>query len=453
MNIIELLKQPESKIIEFKRDLSSSASIIKTIIAFSNTAGGTLVIGVEDKLRYVVGVSEPHQLEEQLANLISDTVAPNLIPEIDILPFRETYLLVVRVFPSSSRPHYYKKNGLENGVYVRVGSTNRRADGDIIRELQRIVRNESFDQQPLLELSSEAINFDAASEQLSHIRKLEPTDLETLELVTMHQGQKVPTVAGMLLFGQQREKYFPDAWIQAGRFDGDDKSIILDSSEFKQYPIEAIAGVMSFLEKHAMQNITIDDVRHQRSWSIPLKAVREAVINAVVHADYSQRGTPIRIAIFDHRIEIDNPGLLRFGLTITDIKQGISKLRNPIMGRIFHIAGLIERWGSGIQRIISTCKEGGFPEPTFEEIATHFRVTIHTNRQQNAQMIDSVNQSIFDLLKQHQKGLTTAVIANEIKLSPRATRTRLLKLIELGLVSELASSEKDPGRLYFLTGI
>ncbi|WP_051555274.1 ATP-binding protein [Legionella fairfieldensis] len=96
----------------------------------------------------------------------------------------------------------------------------------------------------------------------------------------------------------------------------------------------------------------------------------------MVHADYSQLGTPIRIAIFDDRIEIENPGLLRFGLTIPDIKQGISKLRNRIIGRIFHAIGLIERWGSGIQRIISSCQEGGFPEPKFEEIATHFRVTM-----------------------------------------------------------------------------
>lgn len=155
-------------------------------------------------------------------------------------------------------------------------------------------------------------------------------------------------------------------------------------------------------------------------------------------------GTPIRLAIFDDRIEIENPGLLRFGLTIPDIKQGISKLRNRIIGRIFHTIGLIERWGSGIQRIISSCQAGGFPEPKFEEIATHFRVTIFTSRNKRASLVDLTNQNIIELLKQHPNGLTTSKIATLIKLSVRATRTRLLKLIELGLVTEIASSPQDP---------
>ncbi len=450
MNIIELLKQSESKTVEFKRDLSSSTNIIRTVIAFANTAGGSLVIGVEDNTHYIVGLSEPHEREEQLANLISDNIQPNLVPDIDIIPWKESYLLIVRVYPGSARPYFYKKQGIENGVYVRVGSTNRRADNEIIKELQRIVRNESFDEQPMSELSSEAIDFMAASEQMNHVRKLSEKALETLQIITHDQGKKVPSIGGMILFGKERNKYFPDAWIQAGRFQGTDKSLIVDSAEFKDYPIDAIPRLLEFIEKHAMQSIHIDGAKHHRVWSIPLNAVREAVINAVVHADYSQNGTPIRVAIYDNRIEIDSPGLLRFGLTISDIKQGISKLRNPIIGRIFHEVGLIERWGSGIQRIISTCLEGGFPEPEFEELATHFRVTIFTNQDKDKHVVDTVNQSILDLLKENGDGLTTAMIARSIKLSTRTIRTRLLHLIALGLVAELTSSEKDPTRLYFI---
>lgn len=97
----------------------------------------------------------------------------------------------------------------------------------------------------------------------------------------------------MLLFGKEREKKFPDAWIQAGRFQGSDKSYILDNAAFHGYPIKAIEEVLGFIEKHAMQSLKIDGIRHQKVWNIPLKAVREAIINAVVHADYSQHGSPI----------------------------------------------------------------------------------------------------------------------------------------------------------------
>lgn len=451
MNIIQLLKQPEGKTLEFKRDLSSPTNILRTITAFANTAGGTLIIGVEDTSRFIVGIKEPHQFEEKLASLISDTIAPHLFPEIDTIPWRDLYLLVVRVYPSPTRPHYYKKFGPKEGVYIRVGSTNRKADQEMIQELSRIVRNETFDEQRLAKLSSEDIDFSAASEQFDKIKQLTQKNLETLEILVDYHGKKVPTVAGLILFGKERATFFPDAWIQAGRFKGADKSIILDSAEFHSYPISAIKEVLGFIEKHAMQSIKIEGLRHQKSWSVPINAIREAIINAVVHADYSQHGTPIRVAIFDDRIEIDNPGLLRFGLTIPDIKQGISKLRNRIIGRIFHTVGLIERWGSGIQRIISSCHEGGFPEPKFEEIATHFRVTIFTHRSKTTSLLDQISQNVIELLKQHPEGITTSKIAEQIKLSVRATRTRLLKLIEMGLVTEVASSSQDPHRLYFLS--
>jgi predicted HTH transcriptional regulator len=155
------------------------------------------------------------------------------------------------------------------------------------------------------------------------VRTITLRDLETLRLVTDHQGRKVPTVGGMLLFGRERERHFPDAWIQAGRFRGADKSGIVDRAEIHSFPVSAI----------------------------------EAVINAVAHTDYAQRGAPIRVSIFEDRLEVENPGLLPFGLTIEDLHHGISKLRNRVIGRVFHTLDLIEQWGSGVQRMTAACIE------------------------------------------------------------------------------------------------
>ena len=123
----------------------------------------------------------------------------------------------VEVHPSPNRPHFLRREGPERGVYVRVGSTNRRADRELVEELRRLARGESYDEQAMPELDSEAIDFRAASESFAPVRKLRRTDLETLRLLTRHQGRRVPTVGGMLLFGKERGRYFPDAWIQAGR--------------------------------------------------------------------------------------------------------------------------------------------------------------------------------------------------------------------------------------------
>jgi predicted HTH transcriptional regulator len=118
-----------------------------------------------------------------------------------------------------------------------VGLPNRLADKVIIAELKRFVLDESFDEQPFPKLSSEAIDFRVTSELFNHMRKLRPRDLETLNIVTNYQGHKVPTIGGVILFCPTREKYFPDSWIQAGRFAGKDKRHISDTVKIKSYPV------------------------------------------------------------------------------------------------------------------------------------------------------------------------------------------------------------------------
>ncbi len=447
MNLIDLLKRDEGKTLEFKRDLSARQGLLKTLVAFANTAGGTLLIGVEDRTRHVRGVQAPLDLEERLANLIADGIAPRLLPELEIVPWRRTHVLAVEVHPSPTRPHYIAREGIDSGVYVRVGSTNRRADRELVDELRRYGRGEAFDEQPMPKLDSEAIDFRAASESFAPIRKLKRTDLETLRLITKYQGRKVPTVGGVLLFGKKRELLFPDAWIQAGRFVGTDKSRIADRLELHSMPVPAIEEAIAFVQKHSLHGAEIGAVRRTDRWNLPPVAIREAVINAVAHTDYAQRGAPIRISIFDDRLELENPGLLPFGLTVDDIERGISKLRNRVIGRTFHSLGLIEQWGSGIQRMRAACQDAGLAPPLLEELGTRFRVTLFTERV-NVPSLDPTDQTILDLLEVGE-GLVTSEIARGIDLTPRATRTRLARLVGRGLVREIGSGPQDPRRQYF----
>jgi predicted HTH transcriptional regulator len=447
LDLVDLLKRPEGKTLEFKRDLSNVDGALKTIVAFANTAGGTLLVGVEDRTAHVRGVAEPLDLEERLANLISDHVAPRLVPGIEILPWRRSQVVAVEVHPSPIRPHHLTREGPEGGVYVRVGSTNRRADRELVEELRRFARSEVFDEMPMPGLYSEALDFRAASESFAEIRRLARRDLETLRLVTDHQGRKVPTVGGMLLFGKDRGRHFPDAWIQGGRFGGDDRSRIVDRVEIRSLPARAIDEAISFVEKHSNRGAEIGRVRRKERWNLPPVAVREAVINAVTHADYSQRGAPIRVAIFDDRLEVENPGLLPFGLTVEDLSRGVSKLRNRVIGRVFHALGLIEQWGSGVQRMTTSCREMGLQPPHFEEIATRFRVTIFTERV-GRPVLDETDQAIVGALA-GGRGLLTSEIARAIGLTSRATRTRLTRLVGSGLLRGVGTGPQDPKRRYY----
>lgn len=193
MDLLDLLKRPEGKTLEFKRDLSSPDGVLRSLVAFANTSGGTVLVGVEDRTRHVRGVREPLDLEERLANLISDHIVPRLVPELEILPWRRSHVLAIQVHASPVRPHYLRREGLESGVYVRVGSTNRRADRELIDELRRFARGEAYDEQPMPDLGSDALDFRAATKSFAPFRRLRRTDLETLRLVTTHQGRKVPT--------------------------------------------------------------------------------------------------------------------------------------------------------------------------------------------------------------------------------------------------------------------
>lgn len=128
MKLVELLKRHEGKTLEFKRDLSSPDGILKTLVAFANTAGGTVVIGVEDGSKNVRGVPDVLASEEKLASLVSDSIRPRLVPDIEVVPWRNLNVLAVQVYPSNTRPHYMQRLGPEDGVFIRLGSTNRRAD-------------------------------------------------------------------------------------------------------------------------------------------------------------------------------------------------------------------------------------------------------------------------------------------------------------------------------------
>ncbi len=444
--LVELLKRHEGKTLEFKRDLSSPESVLKCLVAFANTAGGIVVVGVEDGSKNVRGVPDVLRSEEKLANLVSDSIRPRLIPDIEVVPWRNLNVLAVQVYPSNARPHYLERLGPENGVFIRVGSTNRRAEALQIEELKRLNWRTAFDEQAIPDLKSEAIDFRAASELFVPYRQLTSQAWSTLRIVTEHQGRQVPTIGGLLLFGKNRFARFPDAWIQAGRFAGTNRTRLLDSAEIRSFLPRAAEEAIAFAHKHLTRESIIESVRREDRWSVPLVAIREAVMNAIVHADYAQQGAPIRIALFDDRIEIENPGLLPFGLTIEDIMQGVSKLRNRVIGRVFHELHLIEQWGSGIQRMTAACQEAGLGAPKLEEIGMHFRVTISSARVRQPRA-DETDRRILALFSDGV-ARSTAAVARHVGLSDRATLTRLKALISRGLLVEIGTGPHDPKRQY-----
>ena len=187
MNIPELLTKPEGKTLEFKRDISSLKPILKTLIAFANTAGGILVVGRRDD-GTVLGVPEVLQAEESLASAIANGIRPAMMPEIEIYSHEEKPLLILRV-PHWKGPFYLKSEGPEKGVYVRLGSTDRQAGPEILAELQRSMKTLSYDQLPCPDLSVRDMDINKIQHILTAAgRQFDEKKLESLGLLVSYAG-------------------------------------------------------------------------------------------------------------------------------------------------------------------------------------------------------------------------------------------------------------------------
>ncbi len=446
--IESFLARDEGKTLEFKENCRPLTSIVRTAVAFANTAGGHIVIGVKDKTKEVVGVADPLAEEERLANAFADGIRPLLVPDIQTHAWRKLHLIVVAV-PHAVGPFYVRAEGPESGVYVRLGSTNRPAGPELLAELQRLARNTFFDEQPCPDANSEDIDFGAASELFAAVsRPLTPAKQRSLGLVVAQGERAIPSIGAVLLFGKNRGRLFPSATIRCARFLGKDTTKFLDQTEIEEHLPKAVDSVVAFIERHTRQGIEIGRVRRREVPEYPVEAVREAVINAIVHADYSIGGAGAKVAIFDDRIEITNPGLLPFGLTLEAALAGVSRLRNRVIGRVFRELGLIEQWGSGLGRIASSCRNAGLAEPRFEELGAHFRVTLFSERVRTLAQPEWQSALLAYLAREGR--ITTQEAARLWKTSARTARSRLLGMVKGGLVAEVGRGPTDPYRVYVL---
>lgn len=166
--------------------------------------------------------------------------------------------------------------------------------------------------------------------------------------------------------------------IKCAKFKGTTKDEFIDRKEFKGMLYEVVEQIIGFLKTHLSNKGTFGAIQRVDKYEIPIEALREAVVNAIVHRDYSIE-SDIKIAIYDDIVEIISPGVLPKTITLEEIKEGISEIRNKVIARIFKEINFIEQWGSGISRIINACKISGLQMPLFEETSGFFRVVFYRN--------------------------------------------------------------------------
>ena len=257
---------------------------------------------------------------------------------------------------------------------MRLGSSTRQADPALVADLERNAHGIAFENLP--EPRAALADLDLSTLTELRGRTTDTDDLLALGLAARQGDQIVPTYAGILVACSDPTRFLPSAWVQCGRLRGPHGTDIFDQVEIHGPMPLAADQAVDFLLKHAYKTAVFGEVRRRDVYSIPIEPIREVIVNALVHASYAEHSTPIRIGFYDDRVQVDSPGLLLPGMTI-DTMRRVSRLRNPALARIFREAGIMEQWGTGIQRVFEQVAQAGLPEPTIEEVVNRVRVTIH----------------------------------------------------------------------------
>ena len=437
----------ESKNIEYKVSLpDKSEKYMKTIVAFANTQGGKLIVGVDDKTHQIVGVENDvlFQLMDGIANAVSDSCVPQIIPDIEPQTVNGKTVIVVSVEAGKNRPYYLKSKGKDNGTYIRVAGTSRQAFPEKIKELEMEGARISWDEltcvgYPVSEETTEKLcqdieKFRKKAGMSEHSVKKE--QLINWKILKQSEGQLLATNAYALLTSD----YFSFSKTQCAVFKGKDRAVFLDKREFTGPIYTQIEEAVDFVLRNIRLGATIDGLVRKEKYELPPEAIREMIINAHCHRNLLDESC-IQVAVYDDRLEVTSPGGLYNGLTYEEVMNGHSKIRNKGIANIFSQMGLVEAWGSGIKRILNAAEEYGLPKPKFQEFDNMFRVELFRVNPITDQANQATNQANQDLERLDQVEDENVLsekeieILNLVRMQPSITQKEMANALDWNLAS------------------
>ena len=388
------------------------------------------------------------QLMDGIANAVSDSCTPQIIPDIEPQTIEGKTVIVISVEAGKNRPYYLKSKGKENGTYIRIAGTSRQAFPEKIKELEMEGARISWDEltcvgYPVSEEATEKLchdieNFRKKAGMTEHPVKKE--QLINWKILKLGEGKLLATNAYALLTSD----YFPFSKTQCAVFKGTDRAVFLDKREFTGPIYLQIEEAVDFVLRNIRLGATVDGLVRKEKFELPPEAIREMIINAHCHRNLRDESC-IQVAVYDDRLEVTSPGGLYNGLTYEEIMSGHSKIRNKGIANIFSQMGLVEAWGSGINRIFNAAKEYGLPKPEFMEFDNMFRVELFRNSLPMVQSIGEASEKfknselnetqgkILKLLWENNQ-LSAAKLAEKIGVASRNIESNIKKLKEDGFL-------------------
>lgn len=353
----------ENQNVEFKQEYVPD--IRKEVMGFANADGGTVFIGVR-KDGAVLGIDNPDEVMLQTVNSLKDALAPDIMPfiKVNTVEIEGKQVVEIDVSTGTNRPYYLREKGLKpGGVYVRKGSSTQPMTEEGIHEMLLQNSGRSFE---LCRSMQQGLTFHTFQAEMQ-LRSIEvgPSQMRTLKLI----GEDGLYTNLALLLSDQCE-----TTTKVALFQGTDKELFRDRKEFSGSVLKQLEDVYQYIDLNNKTKATFSGLHRTDTRDYPEEAVREALLNSVVHRDYSFSGSNL-INIYEDRIEFVSLGGLVSGLELKSIFLGVSQSRNPNLAAIFYRMRLIESYGTGIGKIARAYKTNP-TRPEFETAKGVFRVTL-----------------------------------------------------------------------------
>ncbi len=397
----ELIANGENSGVEFKRDDAHPDSLAKEMAALLNLEGGRILLGVEDN-RTITGLTRSREEAERwVMDVARQNVQPEIIPVWRSVAMDDGNVVGVIGLPADSPGKPYKaKRGSAWIAFVRVGSTSREATREEEGRLYQAARVLRYDIKPVPEMGFESLDFNRVENYFRDILKrktLDRVDLEgwrrlllNTDLLAESEGTTLATVAGLLLFGENPNRRLPQAGVTATAFPGTSKDYDTTDEELIRGPLVPVLskrgrvlekGVIDRTVDFAARNMGttawLEGGRRRRKKALPIDAVREAVVNAAAHRDYTITGTDIEVSLYSDRLEVISPGRLPNGVSVEKMKEGLRVARNELLKEILRDYGYVEHLGMGVRnRIIGSMRVHNGTEPDLIEEEHRFIVCL-----------------------------------------------------------------------------
>jgi ATP-dependent DNA helicase RecG len=379
-DILALIAGGEGPTVEFKRDVTQRSDTAGELIAFANSSGGMLLVGVEDDGQ-IVGVPDPDAVMNTLANISRDNCRPSLYPLIERVEINGLHVVAVRVDKRAGPP--YENNSGQ--CYIRVGATKQLASPQQRARLLQQAGLYHFDETPVGGTTLQDLDRDAFRRYFEAIAR-QPLEsiglpwerlLEGTRVATTVDGVQRLTVAGLLVFGLEPQRHLRQSRVSAVRFLGDEATADRLSPQELNGTLPQLAQQV---EDYALQYTGVYSrieglVRSDKPF-YPSPVIREAIVNAIAHRDYGIAGSQVRVFIFDNRFEVRSPGGLPNSMTLESIRLYNHESRNPLIAQFLSRLGLMEEFGTGIPTMIRLMKEHNNTEPEFAVEGEEFVVRL-----------------------------------------------------------------------------